>query len=71
MLFGAKKLNWRTYITTETIFTAKQVELIDKQKFIKVALDKNFKIFVIYVIALEALAGITIYLFGTAQVLKK
>lgn len=51
------------YITIEAIPIAKQVELINKYKFVKVALDKNSGIFIIHVTALEALAKMTIHFF--------
>lgn len=41
--------------------TAKQVELIDIYNFVKVALDKNFETFVIYMVALEASVAMPIY----------
>lgn len=44
-----KKLTQIIYITAKAIFTAKQVELIDKYKFFKVALDENSEIFIVYV----------------------
>lgn len=41
MTFGAKKFIWRSYITTQVLFTAKKVELINKHEFVKVAQDRN------------------------------
>lgn len=43
------------------------MELIDKKKFTKVALNKNFETFIMYVAALEA-SEMTIRLFWTAKV---
>lgn len=50
-----KKLTKRSYIVTQTFFIAKQVELIDKNKFVHPALYKNFKTFVMHVDAQEIL----------------
>ena len=46
--FLKKKLIWRSYIITKALPTIKQVEFINKKKFAKVALDENFKTFIIY-----------------------
>lgn len=53
--FLAGKLTWRTYTIIEALPIAKRVELIDKHEFAKVALDKNFEMFMVYVSTLEAL----------------
>lgn len=50
-----KKLTWRSYDTVETLATTSRVELIDKSKFAKIALDKNFETFVMNVIAFKML----------------
>lgn len=42
--------------------TARSLELIDNHKFVKVALDKIFKIFVVYISTLE-IPKPAIYLF--------
>ena len=42
---------WRSYTTAKALPITKQVELIDKQKFAKVAVDKNSKMFIIYLAA--------------------
>lgn len=47
------KLTWMTYIAIETISIAKKVELIDKYKFVKAALNRNFETFMVYIVALE------------------
>lgn len=46
---------WSFYSVIETLPTAKQVELFDKYKFAKAALDKTSKKFVMYIVALEVL----------------
>lgn len=48
----------------------KQIELINKKKFIKTVLDKNSEIFVKYVAVLET-SKMTIYLLQTAQIISK
>ena len=47
--FVEKKLTWRFYTTAKALPTSKWVELIDKKEFAKVALDENFKIFVVHI----------------------
>lgn len=49
-----EKLTWRSYITAEVLLIISMIQLISKRKFAKAALNKNLKIFVIYIIALEA-----------------
>lgn len=66
--FDTKKLTWKTYTTTKAIPITKQIELINKHKFAKMALDKISNTFVMYVTALETPSEITIYLSQVAQV---
>ena len=67
--FAEKELTWRSYITTETLPNTKQVELIDKKEFVKVALDENSETFLMHVVALEAsLAGMSIHPDKEAQI---
>ena len=47
--FVEKELTWRSYITAEALLTTKWVELINKKKFAKAALDENSETFLIYV----------------------
>ena len=47
--FAKKKLTWRSYTTEEALPITCQVELIDKKKFAKAALDENVKAFMVYV----------------------
>lgn len=64
--FVKKEIICRNYMVVKTLFTTKEVKLIDKQEFTRVIIDKNFKIFVIYIAALEVLLklfGIIIHLF--------
>ena len=53
--FDTGNLTWRTYSTAEALPTTRRVELIDKYKFARAALDKNSEIFVVHVAALETL----------------
>lgn len=60
--FVEKELTLRSYTSTNALSTTKQIELIDKKDFAKVALNEDFKTFVIHVVAMEALLiGMTIY----------
>lgn len=42
------KLSWRSYITTEVLFTTRQIELIRKKKFVTAALDWGDEVFVVH-----------------------
>ena len=53
--FDTRNLTWRTYSTTEALPKTMRVELSNKHKFARVALDKNSETFVVFVAALEAL----------------
>lgn len=44
----------------EVLSTTNLVKLIDKKEFIKIALDDNSEIFVVYIVELKA--GMSIYL---------
>lgn len=50
--FAEKRLTNRSYTTAKVLSMTKQVELINKKKFAKVALNENSEIFVTYVIFL-------------------
>ena len=39
------------YTTAKALLTTKQVEIINKKKCTKVALDENIEVFVIYIIS--------------------
>ena len=69
-LFGAKELTWRSYTTEEALPTSRRVELIDKKKFAKEAMDENSKTFVVHVLALKAPkpAGMPIHPSRAAQI---
>ncbi len=49
-----RKLTWSSYIAVTILSTTSWVELISKKEFAKAALNKNFKIFVVYSLILEA-----------------
>ena len=53
--FDTGNFTWRTYSTAETLPTIKKVELIDKHKFTRAALDKNSETFVVHVAVLKTL----------------
>ena len=47
--FAEKELICRSYINEEALSNRQRVELINKKKFVKVALDENIKVFVVHV----------------------
>lgn len=49
--FGAKSFAWKSYIVGNALSIIRQVKLIDKRKFTKAALDKNFETFILHVAA--------------------
>ena len=53
--FDTKSFTWRSYSIAKDLPTTRRVELIDKHKFAKAALDENSETFVVHVAALEAL----------------
>lgn len=56
-----------SHTTAEGLSTTKQVEFINKKEFVITVLDKNSKIFIVYIVVLEALLlGMTIYSFRIA-----
>lgn len=48
-----KKLTWTIYTTAQTLSTTNQVKIIDKKKFARVAIDKNFKTFIVHMSVLQ------------------
>ena len=68
--FAEKELTWRPYTAVEALITTKQLELINKKKYTKAALDEEFKTFVMHIAALEApLVGMAIHPSQKAQIL--
>ena len=53
--FAKKKLTWRFYTAIEALSNTKQIELINKKKFAKEALHKEFEIFMIVMPVLQDL----------------
>lgn len=51
--FNTKNITLKSYNITKILFITRQIELIKKQKFVKVSLDKNSKIFVVYIVVFE------------------
>ena len=64
--FIEKELTWRFYISEEAIPTTRWVELINKKKFAKLALDENIKVFVIHIASFTS--KILIYSAWKAQI---
>ncbi len=62
MVYKKKKLNWRSYITTEILSIIKKVKLINKKKFVITAKDKNTKKFMVY-IAVFSVLGMKVHHF--------
>lgn len=67
VLFPEWKFTWRSYIAANALLTFKHMEVIDKNKFAKVAADKNIEAFVMHVTSLN-LCLILIYLARKAQI---
>ncbi len=55
--FQARDLQWRSYTTREVLPTTKQVEQIGKKEFAVVALDPEYKAFVVHIAALNVDLG--------------
>ena len=51
--FARKKHTWRSYITTKALLTIRWVEIIDKKKIIKAALNENIEAFVMHMTSLS------------------
>lgn len=59
--FDTKSLTWRSYTTVEILPTISRIKFINKKKFAKATLDKNFETFVVYIVALAATDGMKVY----------
>ena len=67
--FVEKELTQRSYTIAKVLLTTKRIKLINKKKFVKVALDEESKIFMMYIATLEALPSeITKYILREAQI---
>ena len=58
--FAEKELTWRSYTTKKALLTTQKIELIDKKKFAKAALDENINVFVMHVSFLSVRSKMTI-----------
>lgn len=61
VLFVNKKLTKRPYIILKALPTTRQIKIIDKIEFAKVALDENIKAFVVHVVSQSLSSKMTIY----------
>ena len=50
--FAEKELTWRSYTTKKALPITRWIELINKKKFAKAALDENLETFVVHVASL-------------------
>ena len=60
--FVQKELTWRFYTVEKALITSQRLELIDKKKFAKAALDENIKAFVMHMSFLGLKSKIMIHL---------
>lgn len=51
--FGTKKLTWKRNTVVVIIPMVKQVKLINKYEFVKAALDKDSKTYIVYIATLK------------------
>lgn len=58
--FGAKKFTQKLYPTAEVLPIVKKVELINKYKFVEMALEKNPNTFVTYITTLKTLKSVVL-----------
>ena len=66
--FPKKKPTSRPYITKKALLTTRKIELINKKKFAKAALDENVETFVVHVSSLSLGSKITINPATKAQI---
>lgn len=52
--FRAESFIWSSYIALEALPIAKRIELIDKHKFARAALNENSETVLVHVVVLEA-----------------
>lgn len=64
--FAEKGFIWKNYITTKALSITNRVKSIEKNKFVKAALDENFETSVIYVATI--LEKMSIYLAKETQI---
>ncbi len=61
-------MQWRSYTTGEVFPTTKRVELIGKKEFTAAALDSEYKVFIVYVAALNVDSGDKVHPSRRAQI---
>ncbi len=66
--FQARDLQWRSYIIKDVFSTIKRVELIEKKEFAVTALDLEYKVFIVYVAALDIDLSDKIHFSNKAQI---
>lgn len=49
MDFAEKKLTWKAYTTTGTLFITKRAQIIVLKEFVKTALDPKQEAFIVYI----------------------
>ncbi len=55
--FQSRNLQWRSYITRDTLLTTSRVELIKKKEFAVAALDLEYETFIIHIATLSVDSG--------------
>ena len=60
--FAKKKLTLRSYTIKKALPTTQKIELINKKKFAKAALNKNIEVFVVHMSFLSLGSKMTIHL---------
>lgn len=53
ILFSKQELILRFYIIAKALSNTKQVKIIDRKKFAKLALNKNVEVFILYMTSLS------------------
>lgn len=66
--FGVEKSIWKFHTIAEALSIINKVEIIDKTKHAKTALDKNSKTFIVYVAILQVLTAISIHLSKASKI---
>ena len=66
--FQARNLQQRFYTTGNILSTTKQVELIEKKKFVRAALDSEHEAFIVHIAILSINSGDEVYPLNKAQI---
>lgn len=66
--FIQKKYILKSYIIIKVLFTIKKIKLIDKKKFIVIAMHENSEIFLLHIVALKTKLLILIFLIKEVQI---